>query len=49
MELVKGRLVDYLPSVRFLFISASQVGSQVGRLVDYSLSVRFHYISVSKA
>ena len=45
MELIKGRLVDYLLSVRFLFISASQVG----RLVDYLLSVRFHYISASKA
>ena len=45
MELMKGRLVDYLLSVRVLFISASQVG----RLVDYLLSVRFHYISASKA
>ena len=45
MELMEGRLVDYLLNVRFLFISASQVG----RLVDYLLSVRFDYISASKA
>ena len=49
MELMKGRLVDYLLSVRFLFISAIISASQVGRLVDYLLSVRFHYISASKA
>ena len=45
MDLMKGRLVDYLLSVRFLFISASHVG----RLVDYLLNVRFHFISACKA
>ena len=45
MELMKERLVDYLLSVRFLFIFASEVGRQV----EYLLSVRFLFISASKA
>ena len=45
MDLMKGRLVDYLLRVRFLFISAGHVG----RLVDYLLNVRFHFISACKA
>ena len=42
MELMKGRLVDYLLSVRFLFISASQVG----RLVDFTTFLQVRRESV---
>ena len=41
MELMKGRLVDYLLSVRFLFIYASQVGKTGGLLAKCEISLHF--------